>query len=437
MVFRLGRAGLLTGIIDGLFSSVLSVVFYDSTVTRLFQGVASTVIGREALEGGTRTALLGVLMHFGVAFGWSAVFLLLVMQWSRVRSLLASRYGVIKVAAVYGPFVWMVMSLAMIPLLTRRPPTIGVRWWIQFIGHFPFVGLPIVASLARVLPRPDSPRTLASGLMLTLTLMLAASWLSIAPAGAHAPRRECVMLQSLDGSAPYVSDTVECASRTAPASTFKIPHALIALDSGVISDALEPVKWDGRRQPFTAWERDHSLDSAMKSSVLWFFRRTAASIGRDRMRQYLEKFGYTSDTFDGDLTSFWLNGDLVVSAEEQLTFVRRLVRYELPVRRQHVDAVKASLVMPPGTITNASGTHAFRLEWPGTHLVRAKTGFATVGDEHVSWLVGHIELRDRQYVFVSRVRTSDEVSSTAAVELAVRTLNQRPVSSKQAPGRGR
>lgn len=146
---RLARAGLLTGFTDGLFSSVLSAFFYGSTVTRLWQGVASTLLGKEALDGGTRTALIGVLMHFGVAFGWSAVFLLLVLRWPWIRRVLASRHGVVKVAAVYGPFIWLVMSLAVIPLLLHRPPAINLRWWVQLIGHFPFVGLPIVASIGR------------------------------------------------------------------------------------------------------------------------------------------------------------------------------------------------------------------------------------------------------------------------------------------------
>jgi len=144
---RLVRAGLLTGVIDGLFSSVLSVVFYHSTVARLFQGVASTLLGPEAIGGGTRTAVIGVLMHFGVAFGWSAVFLLVIMRAAWIRRVLASRNGVVKVAALYGPFIWLVMSLAVIPLLTHHPPAIGLRWWVQFFGHFPFVGIPIVASL--------------------------------------------------------------------------------------------------------------------------------------------------------------------------------------------------------------------------------------------------------------------------------------------------
>ena len=153
---RLIRAGLLTGVIDGLFSSILATFFYGSTATRLFQGVAATLLGREALDGGTPTALLGVLMHFGVAFGWSAVFLFLVERSSWIRGVLASRYGVVKVAALYGPFIWMVMSLAVIPLLVHRPPAISIRWWIQLIGHIPFVGLPIVASIWRGFRAPKA-----------------------------------------------------------------------------------------------------------------------------------------------------------------------------------------------------------------------------------------------------------------------------------------
>ena len=73
-VSPLVRAGAATAVTDGLFSSVLAALFYGSTVSRLFQGVASTLLGASAFDGGTRTALVGVLMHVGVAFGWSAVF---------------------------------------------------------------------------------------------------------------------------------------------------------------------------------------------------------------------------------------------------------------------------------------------------------------------------------------------------------------------------
>jgi hypothetical protein len=149
LIARLLRAGLLTAVTDGLFSSVLAAFFYGSTVTRLWQGVASVLLGAPAFEGGSRTAAIGVLMHVGVAFGWSAVFLLLVLSSSWLRDILAEPSGVVAVAAVYGPLIWLVMSLAVIPLLTHRPPAINFRWWVQLVGHVPFVALPIVAMIAR------------------------------------------------------------------------------------------------------------------------------------------------------------------------------------------------------------------------------------------------------------------------------------------------
>jgi hypothetical protein len=142
---RIVAAGLATGVTDGLFSSVLSVAFYGSTVTRLFQGVAGVLIGRGALDGGAPAALLGIAMHFGVALTWAAIFAIGAMRLDWVQKLAHSRYGVVKIAAVYGPLIWMAMSLVVIPVLTHRPPSITSRWWTQFFGHVPFVAMPIVA----------------------------------------------------------------------------------------------------------------------------------------------------------------------------------------------------------------------------------------------------------------------------------------------------
>ena len=146
MVGASENAGVLLAIVDGLFSSVLSVAFYNSTVAKLFQRVASTLLGPSALQGGTRTALIGMAMHVGVACGWSAIFLFGVMRLGIVQRLLATRGGVFKVAAIYGPCVWLVMSLLVIPTLTQAPPSFTIRWWVQLFGHIPFVGLPIVAA---------------------------------------------------------------------------------------------------------------------------------------------------------------------------------------------------------------------------------------------------------------------------------------------------
>ena len=149
---RLLGGGLLTAIVDGLFACFLSGVVYRTGVTRLWQGVASVLLGPSALTGGTRTALIGVLMHFGVAFTWSAIFLFLVARWGRVRELLAAPWGVLKVGAIYGPFIWMMMSLLIIPAFTGRSPAITTRWWVNFLGHIPFVAVPMLWAIRGGLP---------------------------------------------------------------------------------------------------------------------------------------------------------------------------------------------------------------------------------------------------------------------------------------------
>jgi uncharacterized membrane protein YagU involved in acid resistance len=131
---------------------VLSFAFYHSTVTRLWQGVASTLLGPAAFDGGSETAAVGLLMHFGVALGWSAVLVGLLDRSTWLRSVLRSPYGVLKVAAVYGPFIWLVMSLLVIPLLLHRPPAITVRWLVQLIGHIVFVALPMAWSVGKSAP---------------------------------------------------------------------------------------------------------------------------------------------------------------------------------------------------------------------------------------------------------------------------------------------
>jgi uncharacterized membrane protein YagU involved in acid resistance len=135
----------VTAIADGIFAVGLNVGIYDATFARLWQGVASTLLGRAAFDGGMRTTMIGLLMHLGVALGWSALFIGVVERFERVREVLRSPHGVLKMGAVYGPFIWIMMSMVVIPLVMQRAPApITVRWWVLLIGHIPFVGWPLV-----------------------------------------------------------------------------------------------------------------------------------------------------------------------------------------------------------------------------------------------------------------------------------------------------
>ena len=145
---RLVEAGLVTGVVDGLWAVVLTLI-YGRSLTRLWQGIAATLFGERMFDGGTTTVALGIAMHFGVAFAWSAVFLLLIRRSAWLRGMLDSPFGVLKIAAVYGPLIWIVMSAVVIPLLTGKPLVVTGRWWIQLAGHIVFVGLPIVSTIGR------------------------------------------------------------------------------------------------------------------------------------------------------------------------------------------------------------------------------------------------------------------------------------------------
>lgn len=155
------RAWLTIAVVDWLFASTLGVVAYHSTVARVWQGVASVVLGPSALQGGLRTVLVGTALHLCVAFTWTAVFLGLALLSERLRSIISTPAGVLAVAIVYGPLVWIAMSTLIIPTATGRPPTIGARWIVQAVAHMFFVALPIVAMVARGLGAPAGRRSAA------------------------------------------------------------------------------------------------------------------------------------------------------------------------------------------------------------------------------------------------------------------------------------
>jgi len=140
---RLARTGLTIGAIDALWAVALTLG-YGRSVTALWQGVAAVPFGARMLDGGATTALLGLGVHFCVALGWSLVFLVAHTQSAALRRLVSRGGGMALVAALYGPFIWCVMSLVVVPAMTHNPPALSTRWMIQLCGHIFFVGLPIV-----------------------------------------------------------------------------------------------------------------------------------------------------------------------------------------------------------------------------------------------------------------------------------------------------
>jgi len=231
-----------------------------------------------------------------------------------------------------------------------------------------------------------------------------------------------LLLDTSTGDLKHVLDDI-CSMRLPPASTFKIPHTIAAVDSKVIKGADEVIVYDGSPHEYEVWRRDHTLASAMRYSVVWYFQEIAKRLGMSREAFYLRRLRYGNADPTSGLTTFWLGGSLRISPIEQMTFLRRLYGNELPVSDQAMRVVREILVQPQGVVVNATGEHPFDAPWPAGTVVSAKTGSASFDrNRAVRWIVGRVE-RDRfAWLFVSCVTGPADLGGTAAVDLAARSL---------------
>lgn len=186
--------------------------------------------------------------------------------------------------------------------------------------------------------------------------------------------------------------------RFLPASTFKIPHSLIALETGVAKGPDHRIPWSPSRKPAegfwsTEWSRAHTLRSAMQYSVYWYYQDMARHIGDERMQQYLDQFDYGNRAMGGGLDRFWLRGDLRISPDEQVNFLVRMYRGELGLKETTTQTVKDILLLE---------------ENPGYKL-SGKTGVAdTSPGRELAWLVGYVE-RDGQVWFYALNMEGEQV----------------------------
>jgi beta-lactamase class D len=235
-------------------------------------------------------------------------------------------------------------------------------------------------------------------------------------------RGACFLLYEIGVGEVRRRPAATCRTRVAPQSTFKIPHAVAALDAGVTTEN-ETIAYDGHPVDFASWRHDHTLATAIRDSVVWFFQEIARRLGMERERQYLRRFQYGNQDPSSGLTTFWLGGSLAISPEEQQQFLLKLYGPTFPASSAAVETVRRRLVQPPGRVVNALGEQPFAAPWPPDAIVSAKTGSGRTADGgQVRWLVGHVRRGSHAWVFVSNVVGGSDTPTTAAVELAARSL---------------
>lgn len=175
-----------------------------------------------------------------------------------------------------------------------------------------------------------------------------------------------------NGEVTAVVDPARATTRFIPASTFKIANALIALETGAAHGADQPFHWDGVVRPVAAWNQNQTLKSAMQVSCVWCFQQLARTIGPAGYAQWLPRLNYGNAAYTPEVDRFWLDGDLRISAVEQIDFLHRLYRRALPVNPAHI-----ATVLDITTIEDRDGKRLY-----------AKTGWATRREGDLGWYVG-------------------------------------------------
>ncbi|MFO0582452.1 MAG: penicillin-binding transpeptidase domain-containing protein [Anaeromyxobacter sp.] len=218
----------------------------------------------------------------------------------------------------------------------------------------------------------------------------------------------CLVVQEAGAPAPLARLGAACAERVSPCSTFKIPNALIGLETGVVTGADTLFAWDGAKRPREELNRDHTLASAMRASVVWYFQELARKVGAERMKAAVASIPYGNADTSAGVDTFWLGSSLLISADEQVAFLDRLRRSDLPFSPRAQQTVREILVQEGVT----SG------------IYRGKTGScdATATAPPTGWWVGWMERGGKATTFAMLIRgqgaRGTEARRLAELELA-------------------
>lgn len=204
----------------------------------------------------------------------------------------------------------------------------------------------------------------------------------------------CVLLYDLKKDKFLRISGQHCDDRYPAFSTFKVPLAVMAFDSGLLKDEFQIFKWDGVLNTRPVANQDHDAQSWMKNSIVWFSQKLTPQLGIKRIRQYLEDFDYGNSNIEAGLTDAWLispgsdRPSLKISSFEQLEFMKKLWTDKLPVSERSMKLTRKIMYLE----TSPEGFHLsgktgsgfydrekkFQLGWFIAHVTNGKEHYLTV-----------------------------------------------------------
>ena len=178
-----------------------------------------------------------------------------------------------------------------------------------------------------------------------------------------------------------------------PASTFKIPNSIIALELGIIEDSSTILPWDGEPKTNSNWEKDLKAKDAFQLSCVPCYREIARQVGLNKMISYIKAFNYGNMVVDSaNLDLFWLMGASKISPFEQIRFLVDFNDRHLNINTSTYSTMKYMLL---------------RENSPDYQLF-GKTGWSTEHERDNTWFVGFFVTSNKVYYFATNLEPTSE-----------------------------
>ena len=212
------------------------------------------------------------------------------------------------------------------------------------------------------------------------------------------------VLYDMKADTLLVHNPKQSEKRFSPWATYDIVCALIALETRNARDETFVLPWDGTQNPNETWNRNHTLESAMRNSVDWYFKDMIRKMGAMRVESFMNRVDYGNRNIIGGLDRFWLGSTLKLSAFEQVEFLHALCAGGLPFSRRSLDIVKSIIT----------------LEKTDSYVLKGKDGSDDTGG--FAWFVGWVERGGNVYIFATNIKGKNNATGVAAKEITVRIL---------------
>lgn len=137
--------GLLAGALDITYACIFWAVKAGLPAHRIFQSVASGLLGKASFGGGWATALLGLVLHFCIALSMAFTYYLVSLRWTPLRRrplLFGPAYGLL----LYGIMYYVVVPLSR---AAGSRPGNDLWTWMTIAVHMFLIATPMALGTAR------------------------------------------------------------------------------------------------------------------------------------------------------------------------------------------------------------------------------------------------------------------------------------------------